>query len=167
MTRWIALAASLLCSACYTGPPTDVGEVGNGIPDGVIVADAASARASGLYVTSPSDATNCCWIARTARFRTEIPARARRLRVTVDLPEAGPYDRRPVDVTIAVGAHDRKRFTGLRSGVYALDVALARASLARVETVAIATSYTWSPAELHVSGDSRSLSVMVRSVRAE
>ncbi len=170
--RAARVLASLLALAglagCYAGKPSDFGDSGNGgVPFGVVVSSSDAARQAGLYVTSPDDDDNCCWLAKEASFQTQLPAGTKRVRVTVDLPQAGPYDQRPIDETVAVDGRASRTFRALRSGVYALDVAVRPPRRARTAEVRMAASYTWTGLEQHVNGDTRPLSVRLRSVRAE
>ncbi len=162
-----AVLAALALAGCYAGKPSDAGESNDGVPFGVAVANREAARQAGLYVTSPDDDENCCWLAREATFRTTVGPRTTRVRVTVDLPQSGPYDERPLDETIVVDGRARKTFRGLRSGVWALDVPIPPPGRERPAEVRMSASYTWTAAELHLNGDTRALSVRLRSVRAE
>lgn len=164
-----AVVLALACLAgCYGGKPSDFGDSGNeGIPFGVLVSDREAARRAGLYVTSPDDDANCCWLAKDASFRTRVSARTTRLRLTVSLPEAGPYDQRPIDATVVVDGRVRKTFRGLRSGVWALDVGIPAPAGDRDAEVRLIASYTWTAAQQHLNADTRDLSLQLRSVRAE
>lgn len=162
-----ALLSALSLAGCYAGKPTDFGESSEGVPFGVVISSHEAARRAGLYVTSPDDDENCCWLARDATFQTRLAPRTTRVRVTVDLPEAGPYDKRPLDETVVVDGRARKTFRGLRSGVWALDVDIPPPGRGRPAEVRMIASYTWTAAEQHLNDDTRSLSVRLRSVRAE
>ncbi len=163
-----ALLAAACLAGCYGGKPADFGDTGNGgIPFGVVIASKEGARRAGLYVTSPDDDANCCWLAQDATFRTPVSPRTRRIRLTVSLPEAGPYDKRPLDETVIVDGRARKTFRGLRSGVWALDVDIPAPARDRAADVRAIASYAWTAAQQHLNADTRSLSVQLRSVRAE
>jgi hypothetical protein len=162
-----ALLAAGTLAGCYAGKPTDFGQTGDGVPFGVVVTNQEEARRAGLYVTSPDDDANCCWLAREAAFRTTLEPGTRRVRVTVELPAAGPYDQRPLDETVVVDGRARKTFRALRSGVWALDVAVPPPGRERPAEVRMSASYSWTAASLHLNGDTRPLSLQLRSVRAE
>jgi hypothetical protein len=166
--RAALLIAIAPLTGCYGGKPSDFGDSGNGgVPFGVVVSSIESARKAGLYVTSPDDDANCCWLAKDASFKTRVSARTRRVRLTVSLPQAGPYDQRPLDETVIVDGRARKTFRGLRSGVWALDVDIPAPAREREASVRAISSYSWTAAQQHLNGDTRDLSVQLRSVRAE
>ncbi len=163
----ILLAAACL-AGCYGGKPSDFGDNGDGgVPFGVVISSPEAARRAGLYATASEDADNCCWLAKDASFLTRVSPSTTRIRLTVELPAAGPYDKRPIDETVVVGGRARKTFRGLRSGVWAMDIGIPAPSRDGTVEVRLTASYSWTAAQQHVNADTRDLSVQLRSVRAE
>ena len=120
---------------------------------------------SGIY---PGNGEACCWLAREARFQTQVPPNATKVSFTFFVPPSAGFDkdRETVSISIAGGRSVVKRNLG--PGVHTVDVPVNGAKAPQpYSSVVMRMSRAFVPRDLHLNGDVRSLSVALQTVRAQ
>lgn len=129
---------------------------GSRLPAGLI--------SSGVYESSDPDDVNCCWIAGTALFPVRLPVGAKRLQITVALPDFPSYKPRPQTMNVTVDGVRRGTYAHLDPGIHMVSVPIQPPAAAREGLVKLDMAYTFVPMEQNISADSRRISVQLKSV---
>jgi hypothetical protein len=152
----VAVFSGGLLSGCYSPPkPPDPTSAAASYPAGVLLA------VSGIYADTP-----CCWLARDAEFQTLVPANASHLLLNVFTPSDIPkLQRGNQHVTVTVDGKT-KAFANVPVGSKVLEILVRRAKSDRTVDVKMRMSSTFVPKEELGNGDTRTLSLYLRTVRA-
>ena len=174
MARLIAIAAvtvALACAGCYRGPSSVDPDLAlfpsTGLPYGVMAAPPdrkpGPGPRRGIYASRRDGDEYCCWLARSATFDVQIPAKSRELTLRIFLPSI-PFRNQPQTAAVAVDGGSWHYFGPLGVGAHHLRVPLAMRRQPRVATITLRAGYSFVPVRRRINGDSRALSMYLKSV---
>lgn len=130
------------------------------VPPGVV---ARAGSFSGIY---QGNGEACCWLAGEARFLTEVPPNAKRVSFTFFVPPNVGFEKTGETVSISVGGGHPAVKGALGPGVHTVDVPVNGAKVQQpYAPVVMHMSRAFSPKDLHLNGDVRTLSVALQTVR--
>lgn len=177
MKTGIFLLSILLLAGCYGGPSTAVsgtaaprtlpsgivaqGKQG-GTPAGIVTPKPVAGYYSGIY---PQDQDgSCCWLASAADFQVKVPAKATILWIRVSLPPLQLYKNRPESLKVSTSGKLLKIFPKLAIGENLLRIPIAASLEEHTLQVHLDPGYAFVPAQQHINGDTRLLSIILESV---
>lgn len=167
----------LLLVGCYGGPSTAESNANapralpsgvlpqgkqSGAPAGVVTPKPVAGYYSGIY---PEDQDgSCCWLAAEADFQVRVPAKSRILWIRVSLPPLQLYKSRPESLKVTGAGKVLKVFPKLAIGENLLRVPIAPDPKERTMQIHLDPGYAFVPAQQHINGDTRLLSVILESI---
>ncbi len=175
----LAFAGALALAGCLSGKKvSDVGSAPTAaphvsgvlwsLPPGVVVPDAVRGAldVEGLYPSTIANDRMCCWLATRARVLSRKTAPAKRLEVTVYVPDYPFFHAHPQGLAVSIDGAPVQRRCCYGPGVYTLTFDLpARMRGKRGDVpLAFATTGDFVPVREHVNADTRHLGVVLMRV---
>jgi hypothetical protein len=161
---FVSLSAACSNGAHTGGDGTAFRSVG---PPGVEISPPAEYRVRGLYLSqSAADAVSCCWLAPKAQIVLAKKMPAKRIIITVYLPENSVFVANPQQVTIRFPNGQMQTRSGLQPGMRtaSFDVPPKYQTFTGDLPVSLTMKVFFVPAKLHINADTRQLSMVLRSV---
>lgn len=168
--RYACVFAALLLTTAASGCHRNRANLSS-VPAARVHAPAVGAtfvvsKGTGVYRAGPHD-PDCCWLAQRATFYLNLPAGATKLRMAIFVPDFPATHRHSLSLAIIIDGHQTSNITKLKFGATKLTVPLHVTKLPQMVTVEFVPNFSFVPKDEHINTDTRNLSLILSSLKAE